>query len=461
MATIIEPQPRTTTARVPRAPWRDDVQPPTKTEGGPRLPYLPGLDGLRAIAVIAVFLYHAEVGWAPGGFLGVDVFFVLSGYLITSLLLAEREFAHGLRDFWIRRARRLLPAVLLVIATTLVITAIFLRGDLGRTRGDALSSVFYVTNWHLILGHHSYFAAFARPSLLQHLWSLAVEEQFYVIWPLALTAGLAMLGRRRFVPLVALVALLSTIEMAVLFKGAGTDPSRVYYGTDTRAAPLLIGALLAFAWSPRRLRPTIARGAGMVLDGVGAAALVGLVAIFVSVHDFDPALYRGGLTGIAVLAAVVLAVLAHPAGRLSRIVGSRGMRWIGVRSYGIYLWHWPVIALTRPGIDVPRGPITVILQAAVTVAQTNLNYTDIHSPIDGVVVNRTIDVGQTVAASLQAPNLFQIAQDLTKMQVYTSTDESDVGQIKVGQPVTFKVDAFPKDTFHGSVSQIRLNPTTV
>src|SRR5579862_5532372 len=169
-------------------------------ERAPRLGYRPGLDGLRAIAVAGVFVYHARIDWLPGGFLGVDLFFVLSGYLITSLLLIEWDRRHviDLRRFWGRRARRLLPAVVVVVLASLILAAIFARDDLTRTRGDAVSSLLYYTNWHLIISSHSYFATVGRPSLLQHLWSLAVEEQFYVVWPLLLVPGLVLLGRKRF-----------------------------------------------------------------------------------------------------------------------------------------------------------------------------------------------------------------------------------------------------------------------
>src|SRR5579862_964272 len=168
-------------------------------ERAPRLGYRPGLDGLRAIAVAGVFVYHARIDWLPGGFLGVDLFFVLSGYLITSLLLIEWDRRHviDLRRFWGRRARRLLPAVVVVVLASLILAAIFARGDLARTRGDAVSSLLYYTNWHLILANHSYFVRMGNPSLLQHLWSLAIEEQFYVIWPLILVPALVLLGRRR------------------------------------------------------------------------------------------------------------------------------------------------------------------------------------------------------------------------------------------------------------------------
>ena len=234
----------------------------TVTSAGPEprtaraLPFAPALDGLRAIAVIAVLLYHGGVDWMPGGFLGVDLFFCLSGYLITSLLLAELRGTGriDLKAFWLRRARRLLPAAFLVIAVSVAAAAILVPGDLAQTRGDAVASFFYVDNWHQLLVGQSYFAAFERPSLLRHMWSLSIEEQFYVLWPLALGFGLARLGTQRTALAALGAALLSAALMALLFT-SGSDPSRVYYGTDTHAVGLLFGATLAFVWPLGRFQP--------------------------------------------------------------------------------------------------------------------------------------------------------------------------------------------------------------
>jgi peptidoglycan/LPS O-acetylase OafA/YrhL len=296
----------------------------------PDLPYVPGLDGVRALAVAAVLLYHGGVSWMSGGFLGVDVFFVLSGYLITSLLLAQyrRDGRIDLRRFWIGRARRLLPAAILVIVVCLVFEALFLPGDVRTLRVDAIASALYVNNWHQILAGHSYFAAFGRPSLLQHYWSLSVEEQFYFVWPLVLMGGLA-LGRRRWVVVGAVVAVVvSAGLMAVLYKG-GTDPSRVYYGTDTRAAPLMIGAILAFSWPLGRMTARTGRGARVVLDAVTIPALVALLLMMRGWHDYDPFLYRGGFLIAAVVAAAVIAGAAHPACSLAHMLSLRPLRWIG------------------------------------------------------------------------------------------------------------------------------------
>jgi peptidoglycan/LPS O-acetylase OafA/YrhL len=371
---------------LPRAVEPGSARPPAGTRPptiGTQLPYRPGLDGLRALAVAGVVLYHAGVSWMPGGFLGVDVFFVLSGYLITSLLLAERrrEGRVGFKAFWLRRARRLLPAVLLVVFVCLLAASTIARDDLARTRGDALASLVYLTNWHLIAASHSYFNAFGRPSLLQHLWSLAVEEQFYLFWPLILLGSLKLVGRRYTVLLTVVLALSSTALMWGLYN-PDQDPSRVYYGTDTRASTLLVGALLAFAWPLGGFRDEVSRRAARVLDGVGCLALAGVLAFFVRVQDYDPWLYRGGFLLIALCTAVLIAVVVHPASALGRALGTRTLRWIGVRSYGIYLWHWPVMMLTRPGIDVPwRGTLVILAQIALTIALAALSYRYVEMPV--------------------------------------------------------------------------------
>jgi peptidoglycan/LPS O-acetylase OafA/YrhL len=376
------------------------------------LPYLPGLDGLRALAVVAVLLYHAGLPWIPGGFLGVEVFFVLSGYLITALLLAEwrRLGRVDLKAFWWRRARRLLPALYLVLIATLAYAVVFLPGEVAGLRGDVLAALGYVTNWYLVFGHESYFEAVGRPSLLKHLWSLAVEEQFYLFWPLVFWLGVsfgATRWRTRRVLMVAFGgAAVSVALMAVLFV-PGVDPSRLYYGTDTRAGGLLIGAALAVVWTPELRRtsskgsscPT-ARGFGLdhargrfgrrwgwtapvLLDALGLAALGTLAFLCFRLGEFDPTLYRGGLAAVSLATAALIMALTHPRTRIgSALLGRQPLRWIGLRSYGIYLWHWPVFMVTRPGLDVPLdGWPLLALRLAVTVVLAELSYRYVETPI--------------------------------------------------------------------------------
>jgi peptidoglycan/LPS O-acetylase OafA/YrhL len=343
---------------------------------------MPGIDALRAIAVLAVFAYHAEVGWMPGGFLGVDVFFVISGYLITSLLLAEyRRGGHiRLGRFWARRARRLLPAVGAMIAVTMVVAAIVEPGRVDDLRTDAIASLAYVANWHFILDQQSYFEQFQRPSLFRHLWSLSVEEQFYLLWPLAFAAGMKLAGRRRLLVGVLAGALASVALAWVLFDPH--DASRVYYGTDTHAVGLLLGVALALVWSPWDLRRgTPGRWTGPVLDAFGVLALGYVVLSFVEVHDYDLGLFHGGYLWLALFTAILIAVLAHPAARLGGLLGRGPMVWLGLRSYSFYLWHWPVLALTRPGIDVSiaRG-ILIPLQLLAVLALAELSYRFVELP---------------------------------------------------------------------------------
>ena len=301
-----------------------------------RLPYLPVLDGLRALAVTAVLLYHADLRWIPGGFLGVDVFFVLSGYLITSLVLAEwrHRGSIDLKTFWLRRARRLLPALYVLLVVTLTFAVVFLPGEVAELRGDVLAAFGYVTNWYLIFQHQSYFEAVGRPSLLQHLWSLAVEEQFYLLWPLVLAVGLGVGATRwryrRMMYLALGVATASAALMALLYR-PDVDPSRVYYGTDTRATGLLCGAALAFLWVPERLadkgylsrilsttrfRRLWGWIAPALLDVAGIATLGALVVFCLSLGEFQPFLYRGGLATVALTTTALIAVVAHPRARV-------------------------------------------------------------------------------------------------------------------------------------------------
>ena len=362
----------------------------------PRLGYLPALDGLRAVAVVAVLLYHSyDLRMFRGGFLGVDVFFVLSGYLITCVLVSGYRSAGriDLRNFWLRRARRLLPALFLVLGVTCAYAALFLPHDAARLRTDALASLGYVTNWHLIFGDQSYFQTIGRPSMVQHLWSLAVEEQFYLLWPLILAAGFALFRRRR--PLVVAVlagAGASALLMSLLYDPAN-DPSRVFYGTDTHASGLLLGAALAFVWPSWRLSPKTGKRAPLLFDIVGLVGLGALLWCFQNVSEFDTGLYHGGYFAFGVVATVVVAVAVHPAARVMRVLlGNGPIRWIGIRSYGIYLWHWPVYQITRPDLDVPvRGFPLLVLRFVITVTLAAVSYRFVEAPIRDGALSRWLE----------------------------------------------------------------------
>jgi len=354
------------------------MPPPARGEGR----YIAGLDGLRAVAVLAVVLYHLNVGWASGGLLGVGVFFVLSGYLITDLLLAERERegAIALGRFWLRRARRLLPAlwVMLVVVTLWIV---FLDpSQLGGIRGALLAALLYFSNWWYAFQHVSYFASFGAPSPLGHLWSLAVEEQFYLVWPLLLILALRFVHRRwLLVGLVIAGALASAWAMAALFQ-PGSDPTRVYEGTDTRAFQLLIGASLAIVWPSRRLTGPLPALRRRGLDALGGLGLAVIVVMVMDTNEYQTLLYRGGMVILSLATVAVIAALAHPAALLGRILGAPPLRWIGVRSYGIYLWHYPIIVLTTP-VDSTPGPVLALLQLGATVAVAGLSWHFVEEPI--------------------------------------------------------------------------------
>ncbi|MDQ4090313.1 MAG: acyltransferase [Actinomycetota bacterium] len=358
----------------------------------PRLPHLPALDGLRALAVASVFAYHAGVPWARGGFLGVDVFFVISGFLITALLLAEwkRDQWLDVLQFWKRRALRLLPALLVLLVGVWVLVPLLAPDQGGRLRGDVRAALAYVSNWRLILEHQSYFEAAGRPPLLQHLWSLAVEEQFYLVWPMVLwgALGLRRKARRLFWWIIAGAAA-SAALMAVLYE-PGTDPSRVYYGTDTRAGAILLGAALACVWTPSKLKPE-PRPAGRALLAVaGVASLAGLAWSLTQFHQFSDVLYRGGFLGVAAVATVLVAVAAHPATPVvNRVLGAPPLVWLGKRSYGIYLFYWPVLMLTRAYYDVPvYGNALLALRAGITLALAAVSYRFVEEPIRNGALGR-------------------------------------------------------------------------
>jgi peptidoglycan/LPS O-acetylase OafA/YrhL len=393
-----------------------------------RFPYLPGIDALRALAVLAVFLYHAGVAWVPGGFLGVDLFFVISGYLITSLLL--RDWRHGghvrLGRFWLRRARRLLPAVGVLIAVTMAAAAIVEPDRIAQLRGDAIASLGYFANWHFIFGDQSYFDQFQRPSLFRHLWSLSVEEQFYLFWPLIFAAGMKLFGRTRLL-LGVLAGALGSVALAWILFDPGTDASRVYYGTDTHAVGLLAGVALAMVWDPVQLRrhpsgPWV----GPILDAVGMLALLYVASRFVLVHDYDLALWHGGYLLLALLTALLLAALAHPAARLGSILGSPPALWLGLRSYSFYLWHWPVLALTRPGLDVnlPRG-VLVPLQLLAVLVLADLSYRYVELPFRGKSkVRRPLRISLRLARPALAISVAAVVLSVGWSGLFASSSQS-------------------------------------
>jgi peptidoglycan/LPS O-acetylase OafA/YrhL len=353
--------------------------------------YMPGLDGLRAIAVIAVIAYHLDPDLIPGGLLGVGVFFTLSGYLITDLLLGQREATGSLKlgDFWMRRARRLLPALFLVLAVVVAWVTLLDRSQLPSLRGDVLAAVAYVSNWWNIVREASYFARFGPPPPLDHLWSLAVEEQFYLIWPWLLLLGLRFLHGRYTLALVTLAgAAISAASMAMIYQ-PGIDPTRVYEGTDTRAFGLFVGAALAMVWPSRKLSvERITLRGRLMLDALGVAGLFVVVLLILRTSEYSPFLYKGGIVLLSVATTMTVAALVHPASWLGVAVGWTPLRWIGVRSYGIYLWHYPIIVLTAPGMQQQASLGLEVMQVVATVAVAALSWQFFEEPIRRGAIGR-------------------------------------------------------------------------
>jgi peptidoglycan/LPS O-acetylase OafA/YrhL len=351
--------------------------------------YLPGLDGLRALAVVAVLLFHADVHWMRGGFLGVDLFFALSGWLITTILLREATAAHtiDLLGFWGRRIRRLMPAALTMIGTVLVWSWVAAKPyERDVVLKDAISAQYYLANWHQIGSSGGYWASFTAPSPFDHLWSLAIEEQFYLVWPLVVWLVVRVARRHVHGAVLAVAAVGSAASFgAMLWLYQGGDPTRVYMGTDTRAFSLLVGAALACAPLWRALYAGVQRLGGAV-DVLLAAIVVVLGVMWVRTDGTSSAwLFQGGLLGHSLLSAVLVAtVAAATMQRSGRIVGV--LAWaplvaIGRISYGLYLWHWPVYVVLdeeRTGLD---GPALVVVRLAASFAVAVASYVLVERPI--------------------------------------------------------------------------------
>ncbi|MGM9929244.1 MAG: acyltransferase family protein [Bacillus sp. (in: firmicutes)] len=355
--------------------------------------YIYGLDGLRAFAVLSVIAYHLEWKWASGGLLGVTMFFVLSGYLITNLLLIEWEKNQSinLKQFWIRRFRRLLPGMFTMMFLVTAWVTIFDQSLLVKLREDFLAASVYISNWWYIFQDLSYFESMGTPSLLTHFWSLAVEEQFYIVWPLILTIALSCkFSRKSILSYTLILATISASAMAILYSPE-VDPTRVYYGTDTRAFSLLMGAALAFLWPSHKLNKPISNSVRFKMDLMGVLSLGALVFMMMYTTQYDAFLYRGGMVFASFFTAVLVAVIVHPASYLSRLLSFKPFVWIGARSYGIYLWHFPVIILTTPTIDTGDGHLgRICFQLILTFLLAALSYKYIENPIRHGAIGRFI-----------------------------------------------------------------------
>ena len=382
---------------------------------GPTLGYIPGLDGLRALAVLAVVVYHANKQWLGGGFLGVEVFFVVSGYLITLLLIAERERSGtvSLGNFWLRRARRLLPALFVLLIGVTVYCAFFDKDRLGMLRGDVIAGALYGANWFQIWTGSSYTSDFAFAPL-RHLWSLAVEEQYYIVWPLVMFVLLRRVNKRTLPTLGAWfagIAAVIAVATAIIYRSGpidtivntpnqyislfGRDVLRtdfLYLGTISRASGLLLGAALATIWRPWAVQRGRAGTAHGGLDLLGVLALVSLGAMcwrfrdMVTVVDVGDTgydlLYRGGLFLVGIASVVVIASVTHPRSLLGRwVIGNPVFVWVGKRSYGLYLYHWVIFQAYRKSAGVPLNGREFLGAMLITLGVTELSYRFIETPI--------------------------------------------------------------------------------
>lgn len=352
--------------------------------------YITGLDGLRAFAVLIVIAYHFSFSWAGGGFLGVDIFFVISGYLITSKVLSiqENNRIFKFKEFWSSRIRRLFPAAFVMIITTFILVILFKPNLLSNILGDGVSSIFYVSNWWFIFHKLSYFDSFGSPSPFKNLWSLSIEVQFYIVWPIILIIGYKILKKRdKLAKMIFLLALLSAMLMGILYK-PGIDPSRIYYGTDTRAFELLIGSWLAIICPMKTFidRRSFSRKNSnkqkKMLNITGRVSLTIFILCVVFVNEYNTFLYRGGLFLISLNVAVLIACVCNPDSYLRHIFSWKPLTWIGKRSYGIYLWHYPIIVLSTPIYEIGNPSyLRVGLQLIIIFIVANLSYNYIEIPI--------------------------------------------------------------------------------
>ncbi|ASY19580.1 acyltransferase [Candidatus Planktophila vernalis] len=320
--------------------------------------YIPAIDGLRAVAVIAVMLYHLGFTWIPGGFLGVDLFFVISGYVITRLLLDSIQRSGGLdlRAFYKARIRRLFPPLVFMIFVTIIYISIWAPETMRRFISDSPFALLGGMNWWLVFRQTDYFDTISRPPLLQHTWSLGVEAQFYLIWPLILLLVLRQFGKAKIPGAALIIAAFSGIALLLVsyeVDAANTSQvSHVYFGTDTHSIGLFLGAALAVSWVPQNLQEKVNRRAQDFIDGIGVIGFVGLLGVFLLVNESDPTLYKLAFPLAGIFGCAILTSIVHPASRFAPILSSRVAVWIGERSYAIYLWHWVVFQVTRPAVDL-------------------------------------------------------------------------------------------------------------
>ncbi|MBU7227633.1 acyltransferase family protein [Staphylococcus pseudintermedius] len=344
--------------------------------------YMPGLDGVRAVAVIAIIIYHLNPQWLSGGFLGVDTFFVISGYLITSLLLTEYHNTGKieLMSFWLRRVKRLIPAVLFLVMGVIVLSLIFMPTEIQKVRADSIAAIFYVSNWWYIMQNVDYFEQFAVQPL-KHLWSLAIEEQFYLVFPIVLLSLLSFIRRLKSIRIIFLILLvISMIAMMVLYV-PNENVARVYFGTDTRIQTLLMGVLLALVWPPFQLKAKVNTQMRTMIDTAGVVGLAILFICFKFVSETNSILYYGGFFLISTVTLLVIASSVHPSGYFAKFLGNKVFTFIGSRSYSLYLWHYPIIVLIHHQfVQGQIPPLVYVVEILLMVLMAEFSYKFIEQP---------------------------------------------------------------------------------
>ena len=320
--------------------------------------HIASIDGLRAIAVTAVVLYHLGISWIPGGFLGVDLFFVISGYVITRLILdsINQSSALDLRAFYAARLRRIYPAFIFMVICTIIFIGVWAPEAIKRFLSDLPYALTGSINWLLVARHQDYFEAIGRPPLLQHTWSLAVELQFYLIWPIILLTVLKYFGKKNIARIALLIAIISGVTLFLvslqLDQSNAQQVSHIYFGTDTHSLGLFLGSALAVSWIPQNLSADIEKRAQDVVDAIGVVGLLGLIAVFLFIDETNAGLYRIAFPLAGIFGCLVIISLVHPASRFAPLISSAPFRWVGQRSYGIYIWHWVIFQVTRPSVDL-------------------------------------------------------------------------------------------------------------